>query len=67
MMDVTLSVPCADWFTPCEKQVTVFAVAVNKSKNRATSAEAKPVSRAVSFTSRAISFARVSASAKPVV
>ena len=25
MMALTLSVPCADWFTPCEKQVTVLA------------------------------------------
>ena len=24
MMALTLSVPCADWFTPCEKQVTAF-------------------------------------------
>ena len=26
MMALTLSVPCADWFTPCEKQVTALLV-----------------------------------------
>ncbi len=38
MMASTLSVPCADWFTPCEKSVTTFSVVLNQSKNVATSA-----------------------------
>ena len=38
MMLLTLSVPCADWLTPCEKQVTAFGVEANNLKNLITSA-----------------------------
>ena len=31
MMALTLSVPVADWFTPCEKTVTVRVVSANQS------------------------------------
>ena len=68
MMALTLSVPCADWFTPCEKQVTAFVVGAEQLE------EARDVGRrqgrsprAVAATSGAISRARASASAKPVV
>ena len=67
MMLVTLSVPCADWFTPCEKQVTTFGVARNNSKKRETSAALSPARAAVATASGAISRARTSASAKPDV
>ncbi len=31
MIALTLSVPVADWFTPCENTVTVRGVAANQS------------------------------------
>ena len=67
MMALTLSVPCADWFTPCEKQVTLRGLAANSLKNRATSFASRPVAAAVAAMSGAIWRARASASAKPVV
>ena len=66
MMALTLSVPCADWFTPCEKQVTVFGVARNRWKKRATSPSSRPVAAAVAAASGAIARARASAASKPV-
>ena len=68
MIALTLSVPCADWFTPCEKQVTTRGVAANSSKNRANVARRRGRSpRAVAATSGAISRARASALSKPDV
>jgi hypothetical protein len=67
MIALTLSVPCEDWFTPCEKQVTAFGMAWKSSKKRATSAGGKPDRRAVVARSGAIARARASAFSKPSV
>ena len=67
MMALTLSVPCADWFTPCEKQVTVLEMERKRSKKRATSAGGSRVVLAVAARSGAISRAPASVFSKAVV
>src|SRR5262249_52196059 len=67
MMALTLSVPCADWFTPCEKQVTVLGVERKRSKKRATSACGKRVTLADVARLGAIARACASAFSKPRV
>ena len=65
MMALTLSVPCADWLTPCEYSVTTRGVWPNIWKNSATSGSDRPVASAVAATLPAMRRARASASSKP--
>ena len=67
MMALTLSVPCADWLTPCEYSVTTRGVAAKIRKKVATSGSARPVASAVAPTLPAIWRARASASSNPPV
>src|ERR1700676_145213 len=46
MIASTLSVPCADWLTPCDVQVTVRIVAANHSNKVATPEGSCPVALA---------------------
>ena len=66
-MALTLSVPCADWLTPCEYSVTTRGVFANIWKNSATSGSESPVASAVAPTLPAMLRARASASSKPEV
>ena len=49
-MALTLSVPCADWLTPCEIQRDDARRCRNIWKNAATSRSASPVASAVAAT-----------------
>ena len=66
-MALTLSVPCADWLTPCEYIVTTRAVFANIWKNEATSCSERPVASAVAPRLPAMLRARAIASSKPEV
>ncbi len=67
MMALTLSVPCADWLTPCEYSVTTRGMVANSRKKSATSRSERPVASAVAPILPAIVRARASASSKPLV
>src|ERR1700759_3427570 len=57
-MALTLSVPCADWLTPCEYIVTVRSVSRNILKKATTSASGSPVANAVAAVLAAMPRAR---------
>ncbi len=67
MMALTLSVPCADWFTPCEKQVTTRGVLRNSSKNCEIADLRRRVALTIAAMLGAMSRARASAFSKPLV
>ena len=67
MMALTLSLPLADWLTPCENSVTTFSVVANQSSKRASASACTPQSAATCAGSSASALAACTAASAPEV